>query len=109
LETGEVGRFAEVGDYVSYCRCVDSRRLSNDKKKGENNRRNGNKYLAWAYVEAAHYAARYYRQPQRFVARKTAEKNQALALKALAHKLARACYYVLRDAVEFEPVRLFGS
>jgi len=109
LETGEVGRFAQVGDYVSYCRCVDSRRLSNDKKKGENNRRNGNKYLAWAYVEAAHYAARFYRQPRRFVERKTAEKNQALALKALAHKLARACYYVLRDEVEFEPVRLFGT
>ena len=62
LETGEVGRFPQVGDYASYCRCVGSQRRSNDKKKGENNRHNGNKYLAWAYVEAAYGAARFYPQ-----------------------------------------------
>ena len=41
--------------------------------------------------------------------RKTAQVNRTLALKALAHKLARACYYVLRDQVRFEPARLFGG
>jgi transposase len=109
LETGEIGRFPQVGDYASYCRCVTSRRMSNAKKKGENNRHNGNRYLAWAYVEAATYAARYYRQAAGFVERKTAQVNRTLAIKALAHKLARACYYVLRDGVVFEPTRLFGS
>lgn len=53
LETGEINRFKQVGDYASYCRCVTSTRISNGKKKGENNRHNGNPYLAWAYVEAA--------------------------------------------------------
>ena len=109
LETGDVGRFPQVGDYASYCRCVASTRISNAKKKGENNRYNGNPYLAWAFVEAATYAARYYRQAARFVERKTAQVNRTLAIKALAHKLARACYYVLRDQVRFEPARLFGS
>jgi len=109
LETGDIGRFPQVGDYASYCRCVTSRRMSNAKKKGENNRHNGNRYLAWAYVEAATYAARYYRQAAGFVACKTAQVNRTLAIKALAHKLARACYYVLRDGVVFEPTRLFGS
>jgi transposase len=109
LETGDIGRFAQVGDYASYCRCVDSRRLSNAKKKGENNRHNGNKYLAWAFVEAAHYAARFYPRVRRYVERKTSQKNQALALKAVAHKLARACYYILRDQVPFESARLFGT
>jgi transposase len=109
LETGDVGRFPQVGDYASYCRCVASTRISNAKKKGENNRHNGNPYLAWAFVEAATYAARYYRQAARFVERKTAQVNRTLAIKALAHKLARACYYVLRDQVRFEPARLFGS
>ncbi len=109
LETGDIGRFAQVGDYVSYCRAVNSQRLSNSKKKGENNRRNGNRYLAWAFVEAAHYASRFYPQVRRFVEKKTAQKNQALALKAVAHKLARVCYYILRDEVSFEPARLFGS
>jgi transposase len=109
LETGDIGRFPQVGDYASYCRCVESRRISNKKKKGENNHRNGNRYLAWAYVEAAHQAARHYSQVHRYVEKKTAQRNHALALKALAHKLARACYYVMRDQVPFEPQRLFGS
>ena len=46
LETGTVQRFAKVGNFSSYCRCVDSLRESNDKKKGEGNAKNGNKYLA---------------------------------------------------------------
>lgn len=107
-ETGEISRFAQVGDYCSYARCVESVRKSNGKKKGENNRKNGNRYLAWAFVEAANFATRHYPGAQRFVQRKRAKGNQALAVKALGHKLARASYYVMRDQVEFDPKKLFG-
>jgi transposase len=107
-ETGEIGRFPQVGDYCSYARCVDSRRMSNGKKKGENNTKNGNRFLSWAYVEAANYAARFYPEARAFVQRKTAKFNHTLAIKALGHKLARASYYVMRDQVEFNPARLFG-
>jgi transposase len=58
LEVGDIRRFKKAGNYSSYCRCVESKRISNDKKKGENNPKNGNRYLAWAYVEAAYHAAR---------------------------------------------------
>jgi Transposase IS116/IS110/IS902 family. len=37
LETGEIGRFAGVGQFASYCRCVGSQKLSNGKKKGSAN------------------------------------------------------------------------
>jgi len=37
LETGTITRFASVGNFSSYCRCVDSVRKSNGKKKGEGN------------------------------------------------------------------------
>jgi len=47
LETGDAQRFAGAGNYASYCRCVKSLRQSNGKKKGENNRKCGNRYLAW--------------------------------------------------------------
>ena len=57
LETGDIGRFANAGHYVSYCRLVKSERLSNGKKKGHGNRKCGNKYLAWAWIEAANFAA----------------------------------------------------
>ena len=35
LEAGPVSRFAAVGNFASYCRCVDTLRESNGKKKGE--------------------------------------------------------------------------
>ena len=70
LETGTITRFASVGNFSSYCRCVDSRRESNGKKKGEGNAKNGNKYLAWAFVEAANFALRYCPEAKRFYERK---------------------------------------
>jgi transposase len=107
LEVGDIGRFPKVGDYSSYCRCVESKRISNNKKKGENNRKNGNKYLGWAYVEAANYAKRFCPEAQRFYQRKMAHKNIAVATKSLANKLARASYYMLRDQQSFNKNMLF--
>jgi hypothetical protein len=46
LETGPIERFKKVGNYASYCRCVQSNRFSNSKSKGKGNRKNGNKYLS---------------------------------------------------------------
>jgi transposase len=108
LETGPIERFASAGDYASYCRAVDSRCDSNGTKKGENNRKNGNKYLAWAFVEAANYAARYNARAQAWLARKTARTLRVVAVKALACKLAKAAYYILRDGVEFSEAKMFG-
>ena len=109
LEIGTIGRFAEVGDFASYARCVDSVRLSNGKKKGEGNSKNGNKYLAWAFVEAAHFAARYCPEAKRFYAKKFAKTNGAVATKALAHKLARACYHMLKTGQTFDVKRCFAG
>ena len=107
LETGDIGRFYKVGNFSSYCRCVSSNRLSNGKKKGENNKKNGNKYLSWAYVEAAHFAKRHSASAQRFYQQKMAKSNVAVATKALANKLARASYYIMRDQVPFDEDNLF--
>jgi transposase len=108
LEVGDIRRFASAGQFASYCRCVESIHSSNGKRKGEGNRRNGNPHLAWAFHEAAHFAIRYLPGAQRFYQRKARERNAIVAMKALAHKLARACYYVLRNEVEFVPERLFS-
>jgi transposase len=108
LETGSIGRFAGVGNFASYCRCVDSLRESNGKKKGEGNTKNGNKYLAWAFVEAANFAMRYCPQAKSFYERKKRKANRVLAIKALAHKLARACYHMLREQKPFDVNRCFG-
>ncbi len=108
LEAGAIGRFPSVGDFASYCRCVNSTKLSNHKKKGEGNVKNGNRYLAWAFVEAAHFAIRYSAPIQRFHQRKQARTNGVVAIKTVAHKLARAAYYILRDQVVFEVTKAFA-
>lgn len=107
LETGDIHRFASVANFASYARCVDSSRISNGKKKGANNRKNGNKYLAWAFVEAAHCIIRHNKTAHKFYQRKRAQRNGALATKALAHKLARAAYHVMRNQEPFQLERLF--
>jgi transposase len=108
LETGPISRFATVGDYVSYCRKVPSQWTSNGKRKGSGNKKNGNKYLAWAYAEASELARRFYPEPRAYYNRKMQKTNAPVAHSALAHKLARAGYYVMRDQVPFRPEKLFG-
>ena len=108
LEAGEMRRFPTVGQWASYCRCVNSTKLSNGKRKGQGNTKNGNKYLAWAFIEAANFAVRYYPAIQGFYQRKKAKTHGVVAIKAVAHKLARACYYVLRAQVPFELDKAFA-
>ena len=108
LEAGDMSRFPGVGNFSSYCRCVKSVRMSNNKKKGNGNRKNGNKYLAWAFMEAANFAIRYEPVIQKFYQRKSSKKGSVVARKAVAHKLARATYYVLRDQTPFDVERCFG-
>jgi transposase len=109
LEAGDIGRFEKVGNYSSYCRCVNSERISNDKLKGRGNAKNGNKYLSWAYVEAANFAIRHSAEARKFWQRKMAKTNRIVATKALANKLARASYYIIRDRIPFDSEKLFGK
>ena len=108
LESGPVGRFKEVGNYASYCRKVCSKWTSNGKSKGSGNKKNGNKYLAWAFSEAAELARRHDPQARAYYNRKLQKTNFMIAHSALAHKLARAAYYIMRDNVPFMPEKLFA-
>jgi transposase len=107
LEVGDITRFPKVGDYSSYCRCVESKRITNNKKKREGNKKNGNRYLAWAYVEAANHTARVSQEAHKFFHRKMAKSNRTLAIKALANKLSKATYYIMRDKVPYDAEKLF--
>lgn len=107
LEVGDINRFKTVGNYTSYCRCVTSKRTSNNKPKGKGNSKNGNAYLAWAYVEAANFSKRFCEKSQRYFQRKASKTKNVVAIKALSHKLARASYYVMRDKTPYDPNLLF--
>jgi transposase len=83
LETGPIERFNKVGNYASYCRLVSSRSASNDKTKGKGNKKNGNKYLSWAFSEAAEFARRYDDKARAFYNRKLRKSNFMVAHTAL--------------------------
>jgi transposase len=85
LEAGDMHRFPTVGQWASYCRCVTSTKLSNGKHKGQGNTKNGNTYVAWACIEAANFAVRYYPKIQRFYQRKKSKTQGVVAIKAVAH------------------------
>jgi transposase len=108
LETGEIGRFAGVGNYSSYCRCVKASWTSNGKVKGKGNRKNGNKYLAWAFVEAANFARRYCPEARAYHQKKAARTHGVVATKALANKLCKACYFILKNQEDFQLEKIFG-
>ena len=107
LETGPIDRFKAVGHYVSYCRKVSSRWTSNEKNKGKGNTKNGNRYLAWAFSEAADHARLTHEPSRNFYNRKLNQTNASVAHNALAHKLARAAYFIMRDHVEFKEDKMF--
>jgi transposase len=107
LEVGDIGRFPKVGNFTSYARCVPSGRITNGKKKGEGNRKNGNHYLGWAFVEACNFARRFYPKFRSYHQRKASKSHPFVATKAICNKLARICYYVMRDGVCFREEAIF--
>jgi transposase len=109
MEVGDIKRFAEPGNFASYCRTVEAERTSNEKKKGANNAKCGNKYLAWAFVEAANFAKRYDERCRKWFDRKATKTSNVIATKALACKLAKAAWHVMAAGTDYDPARMFGQ
>ena len=108
LETGPIERFADAGHYASYARCVKTERLTNHKVKGRGNAKSGNKYLGWAFMEAAHHAPIWSAPIKKYYQRQQGSKHIMVAKKAVANKLARACYPMLSRRESFDVKRAFG-
>ena len=109
LETGSIKRFKKVGNFASYCRKVPTKWKSNNKIKGSGNKKSGNKYLAWAFSEAAEFIRKFDSAAKAYYQRKVAKGNRMIAHASLAHKITRAAYYIMRDNVDYESKKLFGQ
>ena len=62
----------------------------------------------WAFAEAAEHARMFDAASRKFYTRKLHERNSPVAHAALANKLSRAAYYIMRDRVPYEDAKLFG-
>jgi len=106
-EIHDIHRFPRVQDFVSYCRLVKCAKQSDGKHYGYSGTKIGNAHLKWAFSEAAVLCLRKNPPAQRYVARLAHKHGKGKALTILAHKLARAVYYMLRREQAFEATKFF--
>jgi transposase len=101
-EIHDIQRFPRVQDFVSYCRLVKCAKESAGKRYGTSGTKIGNAYLKWAFSEAAVLFLRANPAGQKYLGRLEKKHGKGKALTVLAHKLARAVYYMLKRDTAFE-------
>jgi transposase len=106
----DIRRFPRGQEFVSYCRLVKCAKESAGKRSGTAGAKIGNAYLQWAFSEAAVLFLRDHAAGQTYLARLEKQHGKGKALTILAHKLARAVYYMLKRETAFDmPKFLKGS
>ncbi len=108
-EIHDVARFPRVQDFVSYCRLVKCAKESAGKRYGTSGAKIGNAYLKWAFSEAAVLFLRNHPAGQKYLARLEKKHGKGKALTILAHKLARAVYYMLKRTTAFDTEKFLQS
>jgi len=108
-EVHDIGRFEQVGDFVSYCRLVKCAKESAGKHYGFSGKKIGNAHLKWAFSEAAVLFLRKNPEGQKSFSRLERKHGKGKALTVLAHKIARAVYYMLKRHTAFEMKRFLSA
>jgi transposase len=107
-EIHDVRRFPEVGQFLSYARLVRCAHESAGKPKGTGGNKIGNAHRKWAFAEAACLLVRACPQAKAWLARRQKKRGKARALGALAARLGRAVYHLLRKKEAFDVKRMFA-
>ena len=101
LEIDGIERFPDVNKFYSYCRLVPGSDNSNRKQKHKSGNKDGNKYLKMTFNEAGFRAAQYYKEIKQFYQSKARKKHNNIARILVAKELAKICFYLLKDKVDF--------
>jgi len=105
-EIHDINRFERVQDFASYCRLVKSAKESAGKRYGSSGSKIGNAHLKWAFSEAAVLFLKQNAEGKKYHEKLKRKHGKGKALTILAHKLARAVYYMLKRKVAFD-MKLF--
>jgi transposase len=108
-EIHDVRRFEEAGQFLSYARLVRCVHESAGKRQGTGGNRIGNAHLKWAFSEATCLLVRASERAKKWLARREKKHGKKRALGALAARLGRAVYHLLRKGEAFDEQRFFGS
>jgi transposase len=95
-EIGEIERFPSAKHLCSYAGLVPSVHVSGTTSYTGHITKQGSKWLRWALVEAAHHAIK--KPPYRVFYQRTAKRRgKAIARIAVARKLLKTIYHLLRE------------
>lgn len=101
-EIGHIDRFESVQKFASYSRLVKCKAESAGKQYGTQGNKIGNAHLKWAFSEAAVLYLRGNKKAQKYLLKLQKRMSKAKALSALAHKLGRCIYFMLKNETVFD-------
>jgi transposase len=104
-EIGHIDRFESVQKFASYSRLVKCKAESAGKSYGTQGNKIGNAHLKWAFSEAAVLYLRGNKKAQKYLEKLQRRMSKAKALSALAHKLGRCIYFMLKNEKVFDEQR----
>jgi len=105
-EVDDINRFPTVGEFCNYCRLAPSNAESAGKTVGKQGRKMGNQYLKWAFTQAVVLTKRSDSPLGTYCDRLTAKHGKLTANTIMAHRLARAVYFMLKRRQVFD-MKLF--
>jgi transposase len=108
-EIHDIRRFGAEGQFLSYARLVRCAHESAGKKQGTGGNKIGNAHLKWASSEATCLLLRSCPRAKAWLTRREKKHGKKRALGALAARLGRAVYHLLRKGVAFDEGRFFAS
>ncbi len=108
-EIDQIGRFPEVGNFLSYARLVRCEHESAGKKKGSGGRKIGNAHLKWAFSEAACLMLRAMPEAKKWLAKQERKRGKKKALSVLEAKIGRTVYHLWRKQQAFDAKRFFAQ
>lgn len=108
-EIGSIDRFASVQKFASYSRLVKCKAESAGKTYGTQGNKIGNAHLKWAFSEASVLHLRGNKKAQKYLLKLQKRMSKAKALSALAHKLGRCIYFMLKNETVFDERKFLKS
>jgi transposase len=106
-EIHDIKRFANCGQFLSYCRLVRCEHESAGKVIGSGGAKIGNPQLRWAFAEAACLFLRASERARTWKQKQSKKRGEGKALGILAAKLARAVYHLWRRGEAFDEARFW--
>jgi len=108
-EIGNIERFESVQNFASYARLVKCKAESAGKSYGTQGNKIGNAHLKWAFSEAAVLYLRGNDKAKNYLIKLQKRMSKAKALSALAHKLGRCVYFMLKNETVFNEKKFLKS